>query len=93
MINEQITASPLSNSSDKKEKEEVVLSSRKKWLWLGIVIALLNPVFSGLVLGFVFWTEPQLKKEGKIILAIAILWGLAAIYLSRWLISQGYLPA
>lgn len=83
--------SPLSDSLD-KGKEKITLSSRKKWLWLGIVIALLNPILSGLVLGVVFWTEPELKREAKIVLAVAIIWGLAAIYFSRWLIGQGYLP-
>ena len=87
--------SPLSSlpSPLDKDKEKITLSSRRKWLWLGIFIALLNPVFAGLVLGIAFWTEPELKKEAKIVLAIAVSWGLVFIYLSQWLISQGYLPS
>jgi len=68
------------------------LTSRKKWLWLGIIIALLNPIFSGLIIGLAFWTEPELKKEAKIVLAIAVIWGIIALYLTRWLVVQGYLP-
>jgi hypothetical protein len=72
-------------------EEKITLSSKKKWLWIGIVIAILNPIFSGLVLGIAFLTENQLKKEGKIVLAVAIIWGLVAMYLSRWLTQQGFL--
>ena len=53
----------------------------KKWLWAGIVIALLNPIFSGLILGSLYLTEPDLKKYGKIILALAVVWG-AIVFLS-----------
>jgi formate/nitrite transporter FocA (FNT family) len=90
MTDEQISPSPLADSSEKKEK--ISLTSRKKWLWLGIIIAIVNPIFSGLIIGIAFWTEPELKKEAKIVLAVAIIWGLIAIYLSRWLAGQGYLP-
>jgi len=88
-MNEQTPLSPLADSS---EKIEIKLTSRKKWLWLGIIIALLNPIFSGLIIGLAFWTEPELKKEAKIILAIAVIWGIIALYLTRWLVVQGYLP-
>jgi len=38
-------------------------------------------------------TEPEMKKEAKIILAVAIIWGAIYSYLVSWLTSQGYLPA
>jgi len=88
-MNGQTPLSPLTDSS----KKEIKLTSRKKWLWLGIIIALLNPIFSGLLIGLAFWTEPELKKEAKIVLVIAILWGAVALYLTRWLVGQGYLPS
>lgn len=74
------------------EEEQFTLSSRKKWFWLGITIALLNPILCGLVLGISLWTEPSFKREAKIILGLSISWGVALIYLSNWLISSGYLP-
>jgi len=74
-------------------EEKISLTSRKKWFWLGITIALLNPVFSGIILGIAFWTEPDLKKESRIILGISIIWGIIFVYLSRWLMIQGYLPS
>ncbi len=88
-MNEQTSLSPLADSS----KKEIKLTSRKKWLWLGIIIALLNPIFSGLLIGLAFWTEPELKKEAKIVLVIAVVWGVIALYLTRWLVGQGYLSS
>jgi RsiW-degrading membrane proteinase PrsW (M82 family) len=90
MNNEKKPLSPLAESSD-KEKEKINLSSRKKWFWLGIVVALIAPI-AGVVLAVAFWTESELKKEGKIILIFAIIWGVIFLYLSNWLVEQGYLP-
>lgn len=72
-------------------EQKITLSSKKKWFLIGLVVAILNPIFSGLVLGIGFWTEPRLKKEGKIITAVAVVWGLGAMFLSRWLAQQGLL--
>ncbi|MBI2454266.1 MAG: hypothetical protein HYV54_01705 [Parcubacteria group bacterium] len=55
----------------------------KKWLWVGLVIAVVNPVFSGLILGSLYLTEPGLKKYGRIILSLAIVWGAASFWLVR----------
>ena len=74
-------------------EKKISLTSRKKWFYMGITIALLNPIFSGIILGVAFWTEPELKKESRIILGLSIVWGIIFNYLSRWLMSQGYLPS
>ena len=68
---------------DKTEKPEapVTLSSKKKWYWVSLVITIINPILAGLVLGVFFMSEPEFKKEGRIILAIAIIWGLILGYL------------
>lgn len=57
--------------------------SKKKWVWLGIVITILNPVFAGLILGAAFLSEPKLKRAGLIISAIAIIWGAISFYLMQ----------
>lgn len=59
----------------------------KKWFYTGLIIAILNPIFSGLVLGAMYLTEPGLKKYGRIILPIAVIWGAAAFWF-----SSKYLP-
>lgn len=73
-----------------KEKEKISISSRKKWFWLGIAISLISPI-SGFILAIAFWTEPDLKKAGRTILIFAIVWGVIFLYLTNWLVEQGYL--
>jgi len=71
-MNEEKLVSPL----DKK----ISLSSCKKWFWMGIVVALISPV-AGLILAVAFWTEPELKKQGKTIFIFTIIWGIIFIFL------------
>jgi len=78
-------------SSDSQDKTKGIFSFDRKWLLVGVVIALVSPV-SGLILGITFWTESKLKKEAKVVIALSVIWGLIFIYLSNWLVGQGYLP-
>ncbi len=71
--------------------EKIEISSKKKWLILGIIIAILNPIFSGLIISFAFLTEPKLKREGKILLIISFVWAIVLSYLIQWLKNIGYL--
>jgi len=71
--------------------EEISISSKKKWFIVGIVIALLNPIFSGLVIAYAFLTESKLRKEGKIILIISFAWALILAYLIERLKGGGYI--
>lgn len=66
------------------------LTSKKKWFWVGLAITLVNPVFSGLIIGAAFLSEPELKKQGRIIITVAVLWGVAVLFLSRLLVQQGF---
>ncbi len=61
--------------------KKLIISSKKKWVWLGVLVALINPIFSGLILGAVYLSEPELRSAGIIISAIAILWGAVLFYL------------
>lgn len=40
-----------------------------------VVIAVLNPVFAGLIIGLVLLSEPDFRKEGKIVAAFSLIWG------------------
>ncbi|MFY9492991.1 MAG: hypothetical protein WAP55_00685 [Minisyncoccia bacterium] len=55
----------------------------KKWLWVGLIVAFLNPIFSGLVIGSLYLTEPNLRKYGRIILPVAVVWGVIAFWLAK----------
>lgn len=71
--------------------DKIEISSKKKWFIIGIIIAVLNPIFSGLVVSYAFLTEPKLRKEGKIILVISLLWAIVLAYLMEALKRGGYL--
>ena len=51
------------------------LRSKKALFRIGLTIALLNPVLSGIILGVYFWREPELRREGKIITVVSLVWG------------------
>lgn len=71
--------------------DKIDITSKKKWFIIGIIIAILNPIFSGLVMSFAFLTEPKLRKEGKILLVISFVWAIVMAYLIELLKSGGYL--
>ena len=73
------------------KKNAIEISSKQKWLVIGIIIAILNPIFSGLVVSFGFLTELKLRKEGKIILVISFVWAIVLAYIMDWLQKGGYL--
>ncbi|MDP2947283.1 MAG: hypothetical protein Q8N88_04145 [Nanoarchaeota archaeon] len=73
------------------KKNATEISSKQKWFIIGIIIAILNPIFSGLVVAFGFLTEPKLRKEGKIILVISFVWAVVLAYIMDWLQKGGYL--
>lgn len=73
------------------KKNQVEITSKQKWFIIGIIIAILNPIFSGLVIAFGFLTEPRLRKEGKIILVLSFVWAIILAYIIDWLQKGGYL--
>jgi len=73
------------------KKDKVSISSKRKWFIIAIVIAILNPIFSGLVISFAFLTEPELRKQGKILLVISFLWAIVLAYLIELLKRGSYL--
>jgi len=63
-------------TTDKIAKDsETVLVSRQKWIIIGLIITIVNPFFAGLIYGWALWREKDLKKEGKWIMILSLLWG------------------
>ena len=60
--------------------EQVTLKKDRLFFW-AVIIAILNPIFSGLILGLVMLSETGLKREGKIVTGFSILWGIIALLL------------
>ena len=55
--------------------------ARNKFFLAAVIIAVLNPIFSGLVLGLVMLTEPDLKREGRIVTLFSVAWGIIVLAL------------
>ncbi|MEK9147834.1 MAG: hypothetical protein AAB650_00170 [Patescibacteria group bacterium] len=60
--------------------ERAAINKSRFLLW-ATIIAILNPVFSGLILGLVMLSEPDLKKEGRIVTIFSLAWGIIAMLL------------
>lgn len=72
------------------EKDEQVSISRSRWLHGALAIAILNPIFSGLILGVLMWRSPGLEKEGRIVTLFSLAWGAVVILL---LLKYGPVPS
>lgn len=60
--------------------ERASIARNRFFVW-ATVIAALNPIFSGLILGLVMLTEPELKREGRIVTLFSLAWGALALAL------------
>ncbi len=65
------------------------ISKNKLFFW-SVIIAVLNPIFSGLIIGLILLSEPDFRKEGKIVTVFSVVWGLMAMALFAKF--QGVLP-
>lgn len=59
-----------------------------KWLVAGLVIAILNPVPSGVVLGIVMLTEERFNRVGKTVLGVSVIL-VIVIFVIALLTSKG----
>lgn len=55
--------------------------SKNRFFFWSVVIAILNPIFSGLILGVFMMSQPDLKKEGRIVTLFSIAWGIIVMLL------------
>jgi len=60
---------------------ERAVINRSRFFLCAVVIAVLNPIFSGLILGLFMLSEPTLRKEGRIVMLFAVAWGLIVMLL------------
>ncbi len=60
--------------------ERATIRKNRFFFW-SVIIAILNPMFSGLILGLVMRSEPELKREGRIVTLFSIAWGIIAMLL------------
>ena len=54
---------------------------KNKFFFWAVIITVVNPILSGLILGLVMLSEPELKKEGRIVTVFSIVWGIIVLML------------
>lgn len=64
------------------EEKEVVSIKRNRLFYGALAVAVLNPIFSGLILGIIMLREPDLKSEGRIVTIFSLVWGALALLLA-----------
>lgn len=57
-----------------KETIQVTIS-KSRWFNGALAIAVLNPVFAGLIMGLLLWRTDGMQREGKIVTAFSVIWG------------------
>lgn len=62
--------------------EEQVIMHRSRWFHGALAIAILNPIFAGLILGVLMWRSPNMRREGRIITVFSLAWGLITLLLA-----------
>lgn len=55
--------------------EKILLKSKQKIVIIALIITILNPIFAGLIFSLFLRSEPQLKKEGQLLLILSLVWG------------------
>jgi zinc transporter ZupT len=56
--------------------DKPVIGYDQKWLLVGLLIALLHPIFSGLIIGLAYYTDPRLRREGQLVLGFSVIWAI-----------------
>ena len=54
--------------------EKTPINKNRLFFW-AVIISVLNPIFSGLILGLILLSEPDFKKEGRIVTMFSLVWG------------------
>ena len=65
---------------EEKSLDRVLISSKKKFFWLIILVTVFAPI-CGVFASIFCLTEDALKKDGKKLLIISILWGIVFYYI------------
>lgn len=55
--------------------------NKNRFFFWAVIIAVLNPIFSGLILGLVMLSQADFKKEGRIVTAFSVVWGIIVLML------------
>lgn len=72
--------------------ERMVLKSKRKLFWVGILFCFISPPVPGIVYGIALATDKESRRDGLIVLTWAIVWYAITFAAVAWLVAHGYLP-
>ncbi|MDD3101809.1 MAG: hypothetical protein PHE59_01525 [Patescibacteria group bacterium] len=67
----------------KIEDADKILISKQKWMIIGLLIIIFNPLPAGLIYGFALWREKKFQAEGKLMMIFSLLWGGISLALTK----------
>lgn len=70
-----------------QKSSEKISVSKQKFINIGLLIVVFNPLPAGLIYGFALWRETTTKNEGKLIMIFSLLWGAISLALVRQYIN------
>ena len=76
---------------DTLDSKEMVLKSKRKWFWIGMIIALFLPPIPGFIFGFAMFTEKPYRKEALIIIVWSAVWAVLTYLIAQYVVSHGLL--
>ncbi|KKW20963.1 MAG: hypothetical protein UY75_C0006G0019 [Parcubacteria group bacterium GW2011_GWC2_52_8c] len=65
----------------KPEKDKIAVD-KNRWFYGALAIAILNPIFAGLIMGMLLMREPEMRREGMIVMTFSLIWGAIALMLA-----------
>jgi len=66
----------------KSTEPEQLTFSKSRLFYGAIAVAILNPLFAGVIFGLILLSNPKSRKEGWIVLGFSIVWGTIALLLA-----------
>jgi len=65
------------------KNQDGILISKYKLINVGLLITIFNPLPAGLIYSFVLWRQPELKKDGRLMMVFSLLWGAISLALAQ----------
>lgn len=71
------------------EKPEEIIIPKNRLFYTALAIAVINPIFGGLIMGWFLSRTPQARREGIIVTLFSLVWGVVVLMIA---LKYGALP-
>ena len=67
----------------------MILKSKRKWFWVGMVLSIFVPPVVGLIFGISLFLEKPYRKEASIIIIWSIVWTVFLVLFVHYVLAPG----